>query len=121
MRTDKLVYVCSPLRGNIEENLENAKSYSKYVMKSGYIPFTPHLYFTTFLDDNIEEERTAGMQMGMEMLEKCDELWVMTNNISEGMAKEIEWWIENKSKTTLYHMDLLYLRDIEGGLELSKK
>lgn len=116
MKIDKLVYICSPLRGDITLNLENAKKYCKYATLSDCIPFAPHLYFTTFLDDDIEEERKLGMQMGMEMLEKCDELWVMTNYISEGMAKEIDWWLANKGRGSIYHMALLYDYDIQRGL-----
>lgn len=40
--------------------------------------------FTQYLDDNKPEERKKGMQMGLDLLDHCDELWVFGNNISEG-------------------------------------
>ena len=55
------------------------------------IPFALHLLFTRFLDDLKPEERELGCRMGLEVLEKCDELWVMGPRISEGMAAEIEY------------------------------
>jgi hypothetical protein len=87
----KIVYVCSPLRGNIEANIEKAKKYCRFVQKAGHIPIAPHLYFTTFMDDNIPEDRKDGMEMGMRLLETvCHELWVFGDTISEGMKDEIK-------------------------------
>ena len=85
----KLVYVCSPLRGDIDTNLINAMYYSKYVAICGYIPITPHLYFTRFLNDIVDEERELGIKMGMELLKHCDEIWVFGDYISKGMRNEI--------------------------------
>jgi len=83
------IYVCSPLRGDVERNIQKAISYSRYVYSQGGIPMTPHVIFTTFLDDNVPEERAAGMQMGIELLANCDELWAFGDEVSEGMAGEI--------------------------------
>ena len=47
----KKIYICSPLSGDYEKNIENAKRYSRYVVLKGLIPVTPHIYFTQFLDD----------------------------------------------------------------------
>ncbi|MTI71063.1 MAG: DUF4406 domain-containing protein [Firmicutes bacterium] len=84
------IYVCSPLRGDIKRNIDRAKGYSRFVYSEGGIPMTPHLYFTQFLDDEIPEERKAGLEMGLELLSKCSDLWAFGERISEGMATEIE-------------------------------
>ncbi len=56
------------------------------------IPIAPHVYFTQFLDDTKQEERAAGMDMGLSLLAMCDELWVYgIENPSEGMRSEIEY------------------------------
>lgn len=86
----KLIYVASPLRGDYERNIEKAKEYSKRVIDTGHIPFTPHLLFTQFTDDTMPEERELGISMGIEVLKKCDELWVFGNYISEGILGEIK-------------------------------
>ena len=40
-----LVYVCSPLSGDMERNAENARRYCRFAVDSGCIPLAPHLYF----------------------------------------------------------------------------
>lgn len=89
MKKKHFIYVCSPLRGDIERNTNRAIRYSRFVFSSGGIPMTPHVYFTTFLDDTIPEERAAGIEMGNQMLQICEELWAFGEKVSEGMATEI--------------------------------
>ena len=84
-----VVYVCSPLRGDVERNIYKAIGYSKYIYRHGGIPLAPHVIFTTFLDDNDPRDRAAGMEMGLELLTICDELWAFGDKVSEGMAGEI--------------------------------
>jgi len=86
----KKIFVCSPLRGNYNENLDNAKKYTKYVIDKGHIPFTPHIYFTQVLNDGVIKERTQGINLGIKWLSMCDELWYFGYIISEGMQKEID-------------------------------
>ena len=85
----KTIYVCSPLRGDIEQNIQNAREYCKYAVSEGVLPIAPHIFFTQFLDDNNPDDRQAGMEMGMEQLRTADELWVFGDTVSEGMAQEI--------------------------------
>ena len=90
----KLVYICSPLRGDYEKNTENAKTYCRLVMKylPNVIPIAPHIYFPQFMDDADADERKLGMAAGIALLDKCSELWVFgINNPSEGMRCEIEY------------------------------
>lgn len=47
----KLVYVCSPLRGDIESNIHNAHDYCSMVVSMGAIPLAPHTIYTKYLDD----------------------------------------------------------------------
>jgi hypothetical protein len=84
-----VIYVCSPLRGDVERNIQKATRYSRYIYSQGGIPLAPHVIFTTFLDEAITEERAAGVEMGLELLAKCDELWCFGNKVSEGMAGEM--------------------------------
>lgn len=91
----KLVYIASPLRGDnpskkdYEKNIKQAAEYCEKACSLGVIAFAPHLYFTQFYNDTIAEEREKGLEMGLAMLEKCDELWVMGIYISQGMRGEI--------------------------------
>ena len=58
-------------------------------MKSS--PIAPHLLFPQFLNDDIPEERNRAIQMNMEILKKCDQLWVFGKIFSEGMKEEINF------------------------------
>jgi hypothetical protein len=85
----KLVYICSPLHGDIKNNIRKADEYCVYALRQGVIPLAPHTVFTRYLDDNIPEQRQRGVQIGIELLRRCDELWVFGKTVSPGMTSEI--------------------------------
>lgn len=85
----KIVYICSPLRGDIQGNIMNARQYCRMAAAMGVVPLAPHTIFTSYLDDEIPEQREQGLHMGRELLLKCDELWFMGTVISQGMEAEI--------------------------------
>ena len=72
-----LVYICSP--------------YSHGCINTRhYLPITPHIYFTQFMDDTVFEERETAIFMNLVLMSKCVELWVFGDTISAGMKAEIE-------------------------------
>ena len=92
----KKIYVCSPLRGHppysshqTQANLEAAKGYCRDVMDAGHLPICPHVFFSTVLDDERQQDRERGLEYGLELLDLCDELWYW-GEPSGGMVKEIE-------------------------------
>lgn len=85
----KLVFICSPYKGDIGSNTLKAQCYCHFAYNEGVVPFAPHLHNTQFLADGISEEREAGIRMGLEILKKCDELWVFGSLISSGMENEL--------------------------------
>lgn len=86
----KKIYVCSRLAGDIENNIEKAKGYARFVVKEcGAIPIAPHIYFTQFLDDTLPEDRAFGTMAGLMLLSDCDELWYFGDSVSQGMVREI--------------------------------
>lgn len=86
----KYVYICSPYRGDVEYNVAKAQFYCQFATEQGVVPIAPHIYFTQFLDDNDPNDRRLGLDMGMDMLKNCDELWAFGSRISEGMRCEID-------------------------------
>ncbi len=104
-----MIYCASALKGNLDQdillvpkrehkkfiaeyyqaNVDAAARYSKEAMESNVIPLTPHLYFTTFLNDLNPEERKLGMDVGISWLLKSEALWVF-GFISRGMQAEID-------------------------------
>lgn len=86
----KKVYICSPLGGNVAENLERAKKYAKYALKCGTAPVVPHFY-ALCLDDSVPKERELGMAAGRALLWFCDEMWIFGDEVTEGMQYEIQF------------------------------
>ena len=85
-----IVYICSPLSGDMDANQEAARRYCRYAVDSGYIPIAPHIYFTQFMNEHSLKERNLALFMDIVLLSKCAELWVFGDTISKGMSMEIE-------------------------------
>ena len=72
----KKVYICAPLGGDVKNNLEKVKRYTQYAL---------------CLDDDNPGERQIGMTAGRSLLWFCDELWQFGDEITEGMAAELQY------------------------------
>lgn len=86
----KKVYICAPLGGDVEGNLEKVKRYTRYALMCGTAPVVPHFYALCLNDDN-QKEREIGLAAGLGMLWFCDELWVFGQTVTEGMKQEIQF------------------------------
>ena len=84
-----MVYICSPFAGDVDNNIEAGRHYSRFAVDSGYIPIAPHLLFPQFLNDNNVQERQLGLFFGNVLMSKCLELWVFGDHVSVGMENEI--------------------------------
>ena len=82
------VYVCSPFSGNVVVNHKNTKRYCRIALDRGYMPVAAHLMYPQFMDD--ATERDVAMHMSLVLTGKCEEVWVVGDTISQGMAVEIE-------------------------------
>ena len=61
-----------------------------FAVKQGVVPVAVHLMYPQILDDRIPVERKKGLDMGLRVLEACDEIWIFGERISEGMWQEWE-------------------------------
>jgi hypothetical protein len=86
----KIIYVASPYAGDVKKNTEFAKQACRYVLEQGHAFFAPHLLYPQLLYDESPWERQAGLDMGVAILSRCDELYVCGDQISPGMAQEID-------------------------------
>ena len=60
-------------------------------MLHGHSAVAPHLYITNCLNDSKSEERKRGLEASLEILKKCDVVYVGQKfGISKGMAAEIK-------------------------------
>ncbi|WFR60161.1 hypothetical protein QA584_08740 [Anaerocolumna sp. AGMB13025] len=90
-----MVYIASPLRGNYNTNIKNAVEYCRLAGERGVLPLAPHIIFSQWCNDTVPQQREQGLQLGLALLEKSDELWIMGEKISEGMRGEISFAMEH--------------------------
>lgn len=87
----ELMYICSPYRGDVENNVIYARKLTRLAVENGFCPVTVHLYLTQVLDDDNPEERKRGLKAGQEILKQCK--YVLVGNASgysEGMLAELD-------------------------------
>lgn len=81
-----LVFVCSPYGGK-RENFKRAQEYCALEMALGNTPFAPHVHYHGILSEDVDRE--IGIQHGLEILSRCDELHVFAQDPTPGMKREI--------------------------------
>lgn len=86
-----LTYICSPYSGDVEANVTLARELCSHAVKHHKIPLAPHLLFPQFMNDDEPDDRDLTMFFNRILLSKCEEVWVYTGRVSEGMRLEIEW------------------------------
>lgn len=84
-----VVYIASPLAGDVEGDLCFARNACRYAVAHGYTPLASHLLYPQLLDDDEQAERALGTQMGFQLLSFCRELWACGDTISTCMSAEI--------------------------------
>lgn len=85
-----LVYICSKYAGDVEGNLERTRAFCRFALEQGQIPLSGVLALSPVMDDSDPEERGLALFMDLVLMGKCDEVWVLGDEISAGMAMEIE-------------------------------
>lgn len=85
----KLVYVCAPLRGDVEANIEFARAKAAELFREGYIPICPHLMFPPIADVNNPAQDEQARQMGLQLVGLCSRVNVYGAEWTDGMWAEI--------------------------------
>lgn len=85
----KLVYICAPLRGNVEQNIEFARQRAREVFQAGDIPVCPHLMFPPIANPGNPDEDQAAREMGLRLVALCQQVNVY-GTCTAGMRDEIE-------------------------------
>ena len=88
------VYICHPIRG---DKLSNLKKILKIVRTinlnmPNIVPLTNYFADCLALCDEVEEERNKGLYNDIKLLQSgiVDEVWVLGDEITEGMQIEID-------------------------------
>ena len=85
----RLVYICAPLRGELEKNIAFAKEKAQEVFQAGDIPICPHLMFPPFADPDDPAQDQAAREMGLRLVEHCQQVNVYGTVRTPGMLAEI--------------------------------
>ena len=85
----RLVYICAPLRGKLEKNIAFAKEKAQEVFQAGDIPICPHLMFPPFADPDDPAQDQAAREMGLRLVEHCQQVNVYGPVRTPGMLAEI--------------------------------
>lgn len=85
----KLVYICAPLRGDVEQNIEFARQQAREVFQTGEVPICPHLMFPPIADPGDPNEDQAAREMGLRLLTLCQQVNVY-GVCTAGMQEEID-------------------------------
>ena len=107
-----VVYICSPLSGDVEGNQEKAARYCRFAVDTGYIPIAPHLYFPRFMNDANPRERDLALFMDIVLLTKCAQLWVFGGNHLQRYGHR-----DREGQTQRPDHPLLY-RELPGGVRM---
>ncbi len=88
----KMIFICSPYRGDVAKNRQRAIDLCKYAITKNFLPVAPHLIFPSILDDNKLEERRIGLECSLQLLGKCSSMWLdERTGITEGMRLELDF------------------------------
>jgi len=82
------VYICAPLRNDVERNVEAARLFAKEVFEAGDIPVCPHLMFPPIADPNDPAQDEKAFGMCLKLIEGCSQVNVY-GQPTEGMQAEI--------------------------------
>lgn len=85
----KLVYICAPLRGNVEQNIEFARQRAQEVFQAGDIPVCPHLMFPPIANPGNPDEDQSAREMGLRLVALCQQVNAY-GACTAGMQEEIE-------------------------------
>ena len=93
----KKVIIESPYAGDVERNLGYARRCLRDSLRRGEAPIASHLLYTQdgVLDDLIPEERSLGINAGLEWLTVADKhIFYMDHGMSKGMKNALMRSIE---------------------------
>ena len=85
----RLVYICAPLRGEVEKNIAFARDKAREVFAAGNVPICPHLMFPPIADPENPAQDQAAREMGLRLVESCQQVNVYGPVWTEGMWAEI--------------------------------
>lgn len=88
-----IVYICHPYSDDPCGNREKVARICEKIIDSECcseaVPIPVHLYMYQYIDEN--SHRDLVMELCLETLLACNEIWVVGNKISDGMRSELRY------------------------------
>ena len=73
----KTVFIAHQVSGDVKENLKSALRWARWALIShDVVPVVPYAYLCQILDDSNPEDRESGLKCSMEILRRCEEVWL---------------------------------------------
>ena len=88
-QTAKVVYLCAPLHGDVKANMEFARQRANEELAAGNIPICPHFLLPPSVKINQPKQVQAAKEMGIQMVESCQEVHVYGDLWTDRMWEEI--------------------------------
>ena len=82
-----LTYLCFPY----ERKREKVKGYCRFAVEKNYTPIVAQLMYPAVYPEYRSDTKQGrlAMEMRLELVQRCSELWVIGDRLTEGMIKEI--------------------------------
>ena len=93
MSKRKLIYLAHPVSPygdrTLEMNLQQAEAWLRWaILTKDVYAIAPYIGMCYALDEDDPQHRLKGLEIDMEVLGRCDELWLCGEKITEGMKVE---------------------------------
>ena len=73
----KTVFIAHQISGDVKENIRSALRWARWALKTkNVVPVVPYAYLCQILDDSNEVDRLNGTRCSMEILMRCEEVWI---------------------------------------------
>lgn len=117
----KLVTICSPFTGDVDDNVEFARDVCWYALQTGHAPFAPHLFYTQFSNDESLSEREMGHKAGLDWGERAAEIWFCLaagghRQLSAGMQNELDHYTRFRKRCRFFLFSFI---EEEGDVNLT--
>ena len=92
-----VVYLAHPFSGNPKENVQKVTRIAQKIIRFSvegnsthfFAPVVPHLPLSIYNEEDNPQIRVVTERVSTTMVGACDEVWVVSNHLSEGMKLEI--------------------------------
>ncbi len=93
-----IVYLAHPFTGSPPENIERVTRIAKRIISYShrenispfYAPVVPHLLLSVYSEESNPGIRHITEELSLALVRASDELWIVSDTISDGMKLEIE-------------------------------